>query len=442
MVKRLFQIAVLTGSAHVFTLLVLSFLSKNTSPATLTKIGEIDSTFQLLINLLGFGLQLSAVRHIALSGNWKIIYYETQRARITLGLLMMPVALFAFINSSSFLFLLAPVFALSGDFALYGRGQPVKAAIWAFCRVFIPASLLLLVLYINKSYLPHAYILSTLLVYWLTGVAIARQLRCQYIIRPSLPSLKLYLQNIGLGISTLAIYVLGLGLMFIASFFYNENVLAVSYLGLKIYVVLKGMLRIINQSFVKEMIKDEMTLKADQLSILAGVSCFGATLLFPKTILILFIGEQYAGFTSFLILISLSVLITCIFTSFHNRSLFKKKDKMYAQYAAVAAIMAIILVIIFSYFLQKPESIALALLTGELIFAIGLIHINSDAAILSRIKFLGKAFLNLIPAVVIQQITGDSPSGFWIGTVALIAMAAFFNYKKLLFPATDKHSYH
>lgn len=440
MVKRLFQIAVLTGSAHVFTLLVLGFLSKNTSPATLAKIGEIDSTFQLLISLLGFGLQLSAVRNIALSINWKPIYYETQQARITLGLLMMPVVLFAFIKSSSWLFLFAPVFALSGDFALYGRGQPVKAAIWAFCRVFIPASVLLIFLFINKNYLPHVYIVSTVVIYWLTSVAIARQLHCHYIIRPSLPKLKLYFQNIGLGISTLAIYVLGLGLMFIASFFYIENVLAVSYLGLKIYTILKGMLRIINQSFVKEMIRDEMTLKADQLSILAGVACFGATWLFPKTILILFLGEQYAEFTGFLILISLSVLITCVFISFHNRSLFKKKDKMYAQYAAIAAIVAILLVIVLSYFMQKPGSIAFALLTGELIFTIGLIHMNKDAAVLSRIKFLGKAFLNLIPVTIMRQVTGDSLAGFCTGMVVLIGLSVFFNYKKLLFPAADRNS--
>ena len=113
---------------------------------------------------------------------------------------------------------------------------------------------------------------------------------------------------------------------------------------------------------------------------------------------------------------------------------------MYAQYAAVAAIVAILLVIVLSYFMQKPESIAFALLTGELIFTIGLIHINKDAAILSRIKFLAKGFLNLIPAVIIRQITGDNVAGFCAGMVALIGLSVFFNYKKLLFPAAERNA--
>jgi hypothetical protein len=437
MFKRLFQIAFLTGAAHVFTLVVLKFLSKNTSAATLTSIGEIDSIFQLLISILGFGLQLSAVRHIAIEKKWKAFYYQAQRARITLGLIMMSVALFALIYPSCWFFIFAPIFALSGDYALYGRGQPVKAAIWAFCRTFVPSLLLIVFVFINKKYLSATYVISTVAVFGITGFAISRQLQCKYLISPVLPALKLYLQNISLGIATVVMYMLGLGLMFIASFFYNEQVLAVSYLGLKLYVIFKGIMRIINQSFVKEMIHDEMTLKADELSILVGSSFLGASLIFPKSMITIFFGIQYTAFTGFIILIGISALVMCIFMSFHTRSLFKKKDKIYARYASIAALAAMITVIILSFYRQTPFNIGLALFTGELIFATGLVYINKDAAILSRVKFLLRSLLCLVLPLIIRYLMGDTSAGLYTGMALLAGSYIALHYRKL-FKATLK----
>ncbi len=431
MFKRLSQIAFLTGAAHVFTLVVLKFLSKNTSAATLTSIGEIDSIFQLLISILGFGLQLSAVRHIAMEKNWKPFYYQAQRARITLGLFMIAIALLAPRYPACWLFVFAPVFALSGDYALYGRGQPVKAALWAFCRTFFPSFLLIVFVFINKNYLSATYILSTISVFGLTGFVISRQLQCKYLISPVLSSLKLYLRNISLGIATVVMYILGLGLMFVASFFYDEQVLAVSYLGLKLYVIFKGIMRIINQSFVKEMIHDEMTLKADELSILVGSSFLGASLIFPKSMIAIFFGLQYTVFTGFIILVGSSALVMCIFMSFHTRSLFKKKDKLYAQYAAVAALTAIITVVALSFWRQTPFNIGLGLLAGELIFAAGLVYINKDAAILSRVRFLLRSLICLVLPLIIRYFMGDTFAGLYTGVALLAGLYFAINYRKL-----------
>lgn len=431
MFKRLSQIAFLTGAAHVFTLVALKFLSKNTSAATLTSIGEIDSIFQLLISILGFGLQLSTVRHIAMEKNWKPFYYQAQRARITLGLVMMVIALLAPIYPVCWLFILTPVFALSGDYALYGRGLPVKAALWAFCRTFIPSLLLIIFVFINKTYLSAAYVSSTVAVFGITGFAISRQLQCKYLVSPVLSALKLYLQNISLGIATVGMYMLGLGLMFIASFFYDEQVLAVSYLGLKLYVIFKGIMRIINQSFVKEMIHDEMTLRADELSILVGSAFLGASLIFPKSMITIFFGIQYTAFTGFIILMGLSALVMCIFISFHTRSLFKKKDKTYAKYAAAAAVTSMVTVIVLSFFRQSPLNIGLALFTGELIFAAGLLYINKDAAIFLRIKFLFTSLLCLLLPLLIRYFMGDTFAGLYTGMAMLGGVYIALNYRKL-----------
>ncbi len=431
MFKRLFQIAFLTGIAHVFTLIVLKFLSKNTSASTLTSIGEIDSIFQLLISILGFGLQLSTVRHIALEKNWKTFYYQAQKARVALGLLITALVLLTPVYPSCWFFIFAPVFALSGDYALYGRGQPVKAAVWAFFRTFIPSLLLIVLVYINKNYLSAVYVSSTVAVFGLTGFAISRQLQCKYLVSPVLSELKLYLQNVSLGIATVVMYILGLGLMFVASFFYNEQVLAVSYLGLKLYVIFKGIMRIINQSFIKEMIHDEMTLRADELSILVGSAFFGASVIFPKSMITIFFGIQYTAFTGFITLLGLSALAMCVFMSFHTRSLFKKKDKIYAKYAAVAAIVSIITVIALSFFRQSPINIGLGLFAGELLFAAGLVYINKDTAILLRVKFLLTSLLCLLLPLFIRYLTGDTFAGLYTGMAMLGGLYIAINYRKL-----------
>lgn len=431
MFKRLFQIAFLTGIAHVFTLVALKFISKNTSAVTLASIGEIDSIFQLLISILGFGLQLSAVRHIAMEKSWKLFYYQAQKARITLALLMMGIALFAPIYPACWLFIFSPIFALSGEYALYGRGEPVKAAIWAFCRTFVPSVLLIAFVFINKAYLTFAYTIGTTAIFALTGYAIARQLKCKYLIAPALPLLKLYLQNINLGIATIVMYVLGLGLMFVSSFFYNEHVLAVSYLGLKLYIIFKGIMRIINQSFIKEMVDDEMTLKADNLSILIGCVFMGASLIFPQSVITLFFGSQYKEFEGFIGLIGSSALAMCVFISFHNRSLFKKKDKEYAGYAIIAGISAIISVILLSSFWQNPSSIGFSLLIGELVFTLGMVYINKDAAILSRLKFLLSSLVCLLLPLIVRYFAGDSFVGLVAGTVLLTSAYLAVHYRKL-----------
>src|SRR2546430_9492069 len=98
MIKRLIKIALLTGAAHVFTIITLKLLSQRISATEISLVGELDSLFQLIINIIGFGLQLSAVRNIVSSLDWKETYNQTQGARITLGLLLMPLAVLRLIH--------------------------------------------------------------------------------------------------------------------------------------------------------------------------------------------------------------------------------------------------------------------------------------------------------------------------------------------------------
>jgi hypothetical protein len=119
MVNRLIKIAVLTGAAHVFTIITLRYLSQKIAAEEISLLGEVDSLFQFIINIIALGLQLSAVRGIATSSNWKGTYFEAQTARITMSILLLQLAFLCFFKLHYLYFLLVHLFALFGDFSLY-----------------------------------------------------------------------------------------------------------------------------------------------------------------------------------------------------------------------------------------------------------------------------------------------------------------------------------
>src|SRR5215203_1887649 len=195
MVKRLASIALFTGAAHIFTLITLKFLSQRISTDHISSIGELDSLFQFVINILAFGLQLSAVRNIAILDNWKEVYSKVQVARITLGFILIPFILLSFFKMSYQYLFLAPLFALNGDYALYARGKPVFASL-----LFIVFSVW------QQTYIVQAYIISTVVIYGVTSVVTAKRLGTHYWYFPSLQKLQLYVQSFSLGIVTMSYY--------------------------------------------------------------------------------------------------------------------------------------------------------------------------------------------------------------------------------------------
>ena len=110
MVNRLIKIAALTGAAHLFTIITLKLLSERVSAKEISLFGEVDAIFLFMFNMIGFGLQLSAVRNIASSENWKEEFHQTQVARNTLGILLMPAALLYFLKAPYQYFFLLSIY--------------------------------------------------------------------------------------------------------------------------------------------------------------------------------------------------------------------------------------------------------------------------------------------------------------------------------------------
>jgi hypothetical protein len=59
MIKRLLIIGALTGAAHLTTIIVLKILTGSVGVSVIKTVGELDSIFNLVINILAAGLLIS-----------------------------------------------------------------------------------------------------------------------------------------------------------------------------------------------------------------------------------------------------------------------------------------------------------------------------------------------------------------------------------------------
>src|SRR6185503_17796449 len=201
---------------------------QNSSAEQVKTIGQIDSLVLFIMNVIAMGLQSAAIRNLALSNDWKKEYRQTQSARITMGLLLTVVAILAFVNPYYIIFLAAPLFGWSGDYALYARGYPIAGSAIAFFRLFIPFSCLILAVYYQSERLPIIYIASLIIIYIVSNFTISVILKTQYFFFPAIKSLRLYLESFYLGVVILSLYFIGLGLMLMLPYFYEDPVVAIA----------------------------------------------------------------------------------------------------------------------------------------------------------------------------------------------------------------------
>lgn len=428
MIKRLLIIGALTGAAHLTTIIVLKILTGSVGVSVIKTIGELDSIFNLVINILAAGLLISTIREIVIAGDddWKKVYIESQRARVSLGLLLLFICLVGIYNQSYFLLVAAPIFAFHGDYALYGRGLPVFAAVLTFLRVFIPSLTLFIFSQLWPEFIIYAFAISTLFMYVITGVIISSQLNVPYFVRPSFTSLFLYLKTVNGGIISFGYYFFGLGLIILGGFFFEEKIIAIAYVAAKLYIIYKGVLRILNQSFFNDLKDISMCNKVDYLATLAGVILLVATSMFPAAFQEFFIDEKLSSNPYWVTLFGIAGFIISPFTSFTSKAMLEKKDKPYAMITILALLISSA-VCIGCYFLKTDETgLLISLAAGELTCVIGLIRISGNTDLIKRRFYF---ILRILPLVIIpfsvKYLAGDTTlamitSLIVFGTIALL----------------------
>ncbi len=376
MFKRILIIGFFTGLGQIVSLFVIKNLHSYFTLPQIAAIAQIDSLVFFLINIIAMGLQSSAMRHIALNPDWENEFRNTQSARLALSFALFPLGFLFFYRWEYSVFFLTPLLALNGDYALYATGRSTWAAAIASIRIILPYIVLIFAGYFFPGKGIYLFVASWILIYFFTNWLVVKSLKVSNSIIPKWKNLELYLRSLPLGLVSVSFYFLGTGLILITAFFYPTNVQAVAFSGLKMYVIFKGVLRIIHQAFFKEMVHDEWCLRVDQLSILIALTYAGSFILFPKSFILLFFGKQNLDQQGFFLLLAIASIVYCFILSSATRSLLDKMDKQYSTISVVAAVGAILCSVVLSFLYTDAKSIGLSILLGEIILFFGLLHIS------------------------------------------------------------------
>ncbi|MBS1667106.1 MAG: hypothetical protein JST58_07010 [Bacteroidetes bacterium] len=409
MLKRIAVIGILTGIGQLFSVMVIKWVAQKTNSAMLAQLGNVDSMFQLLLNIIALGLQSAAIRNIALHDDWKEEYGDTQSARLTLAILLMPIAMMAFFHRAYIIFLIAPLLALSGDYALYARGYSVRASAIALLRLLIPYSAVLLTVVFLKDGIDWFYVAGLVLAYLVSNVFISQKLGTHLFYPIRFSSLLMYIKSLPLGLLNLSLYFNGLGLLVVAPNFYTTDITGVAFVGLKLYVIVKGVLRILQQAFFKEMLNDEICLRVDMLSMVVVCAFFGGMVIFPESTIRLFFGAQFLGYKTFFMLLAVAMLFYGFTTSMAIKALIKRKDRSFTMLTFFSALSALLTEIVLSFFFKSPNALAWSLIFAEMIFCVGLLFLMGARNILMpRIMFLGKCFMLLFAIGMVRFFLNDN----------------------------------
>ena len=98
-------------------------------------------------------------------------------------------------------------------------------------------------------------------------------------------------------------------------------------MGIKLYLIFKGIKRIIVQAFFRDI--NKLALRVDHLCILASIVYAGGLIFFPETISMIVYGKISNEINTYFLLIAVIVSISSLTTTAGTKILFINKDVLY-----------------------------------------------------------------------------------------------------------------
>jgi hypothetical protein len=221
-----------------------------------------------------------------------------------------------------------------------------------------------------------------------------------------------------------------MGVLLVVPYFYPADMVAVAFVGLKFYLIFKGVLRIIHQSFVKDMLRDEVCLQVDQLSMIGGLLFLGSCLFFPASFITLFFGKYYLDHKAFFIMLGVCALVYSFALSVTTRAMLEKKDRSYTIVSTTAAVLCLLSVVVFSFISKDVIYISTGILIGELSFLIGMLAVmKKKFFLLRRGWFLVQCAVILLVPFAIRRFAGESIP-VYIGSFAVFALLLLLIHRR------------
>lgn len=404
MLKKIIYIFFLSILTQLFSVFSLSYIIKNGADNNfIENIALLDSAFAIITTVLAFGILQIATRDIVGNENWKSIVKETQEDRSSFAIVLLIIGIVLYLITFNNLFLIltiAPLISSNVNYALYAQGYSIYATIASSIRILIPSIALLLFGY-YQNYSNFSYFIIFIISLLFSSQASIYFLKTTNNFKFKRDFYKKYIRKINIGITDLAIIFLEMGILFFAAFFYTDLAISNSYMILKIYVLIKGIQRLIFQIFYNELTNNEKVIFYNKIIFLVGFVFFIISFNYSHEFLyFVFSKNDEIIVTNFKIL-GFSLLIASILLASMARTLVLKKDKIYIQSYNYALISTIFCMILFSFTSYKSYGISLSLLMGEFVlFTSFFIKIRSDYNINNYLFF----FLFQIVLLVIYTI--------------------------------------
>ncbi|MDO6604342.1 hypothetical protein [Arenibacter palladensis] len=432
MIKKIMLIGLFTGLAHILSFYGVSFVVKmDADKFFVSKIAEIESGIAIMLAVMSFGLQQVATRDIAINSDWTKILFITQQNRFSMGLFLSVLGLFLYLltkDSYYLIFLLAPLLALNVDYALYGRGHSVQASFLSLIKVGVPAVILVILGYIGLFEL-NIYIISIVVSWGIISYFSNKILKAFLLIRPKLNFFKAYLKNIKIGFTDFALTVLKLGILTLAKPFYDETTIANAFVVLKLYVLIKGVQRVIFQAFYKDLVNPKKAFMIDKIGLLIGFLFFSVTLFYPTEITNFLFSKDYLSSKKLLTLVGIATLISSISISISPRMLLIRKDKEYINSYLFALVGTLSFLVIISKTNMFFYGIIGAILFGEFILnLLFFYHLKNVVFTKQRFLFLLE-LAGLFTIFSINFCFFNSPLSMFLSAVCCLFYGLYFLFQ-------------
>lgn len=436
MLKRVFWIALYTGSAQILSLLAVNVVLRNLGEESSGYMGIVDSYILLMATIISFGIQLSVNRNVAKTKGWRSNYQLAQSSRFTLGLILLAFGLVSLLYKwevSKIILVFAPLVALNGDYTLYGKGEPIIAARLSLIRVALPNLAIIISSHWLGDLSIYFYIIFAAIGLLNSGFWAARINQTDYVYAPRKSFYKFYSKYAKVGIFQLSYALMITGILAFAKNFYSIATIGLIYGILKYFEVFKGVIRIIVQAFFRELKHDGINLKVDKASILLGTGVVIPTIIYPNTTLALLYGETYNHIELILPIFGLAMFISSVKASADMKLLMLKKDNVNLYTYLSAIFVTYTAAILLSFTELAPFGVAVGIVLGEIILLIGLgYNLNKVTFFSDRGYFIFKLTPVLILSFLLKLFFGESILLLTI-SIGMFATWAFIFYRKLLF---------
>ncbi len=370
MIKKFSIVFSLTLISQLISLFAISFVVKrNASDLFIKNIALLDSSYVLITTIISFGIIQIASREIVINKNWEKVVEKTQNTRLNLSYLLFAIGLLSyFITKKNYFltFLFSPLIALNVNYFFYAKGKSQIAARNSSIRIII-LSLTLICFGVFQFFSISIYLISFIIGLSYIAIESNSLLKSKINFKINLYFYKEYSKNIGVGVTDLAIIFLEFGILFFASFFYNDTFLSEAYLIIKIITLLKGFQRMIFQVFYDQLLDKEKVYFLDQIILFVGFSFLSISFYFSEDILMLLFSKNNIVLKNNLILYSFAVFIASIILSAMARTLILKNDKTYVRSYFLSLVFSFLTMVLLSYTNLNKYGISIALLVGEVV---------------------------------------------------------------------------